>query len=169
MIQIQLFALMILFFGLQASQSSGRTISFSRNCGEVWVADENGENSRFLCKGWDPEIDPSGSFVAYTLSANSSRSIEIMGIRDARKISLKSISGTNSFGPKWNQTGDRLFFSWFDTVTSRWHIGTVKAFSGTEFHLLDGLNFTSDTCTGLISSRCAKTDRTCMSSNRTVS
>jgi hypothetical protein len=147
MISIRLCVLLILCFGTLTSLSIGRTISFTRNNDEIWIADESGKNAKFICKGRDPDIDPSGSFVAYTVNTNSSRLIGIAGICSGTRVIMKSILGTNSFGPKWNHTGDRLLFSWFDNAKAQWQIGTVKAFSDTEFRLLNGLQFTSDTCT----------------------
>jgi len=128
------------------SEAAGRRIAFTRwhtYSNSVWTAEliNNGSRAgikqRRVTDGYDPEISPDGSRIAYTHYQNTSgaadRYIAIFDIASKKRKILRNIPSRNSFGPHWSPDGRHIAFgtfidnnSWrlviYDTRTSKYKI-----------------------------------------------
>ena len=131
---ILLFLLLIFSY----HQAQAQTIAFQRGDG-IWISDINGQDQRFICKGYDPDISPDGKYIAFTQYEyfgkfyNLNRHIAIYEIESRKVTILKSIPSNNNFGPTWSPTGDKIAFSSF--INNIWGIGIINR-NNTEYHSL---------------------------------
>ena len=126
-LSIALVLLLTALLAVSPALADGRKIAFIRWSGHsthIWTADEDGKNAAKLISGFDPEISPDGTRVAYTYSDKSGgRFIAICDIKTKKTTVLRSIPGSNSYGPRWSPDSKLLLFNHF-LNDADWTVGT---------------------------------------------
>ena len=84
--EVLIVIIFLVFFNFRVSLA--QTIAFERN-GGIWVADANGDNQEKICKGYDPDISPDGTLIAFTAYQNDSRYIAIVEIKSKKNKNIK--------------------------------------------------------------------------------
>src|SRR4030042_1685569 len=116
---------------LNSSSLSAQTISFTRNDNEIWIADKNGDNLQFVCKGMYPDISPNGKYIAFT----ASNGIGYVNIELKEIHIFKSIRADRSYGPKWSPNSNMIAFNCL-SIPHPWGICVVDL-EDTYFHILN--------------------------------
>ena len=102
---------------------NGSRIAFVRRCGDeswIYTADADGRNVLRAAAGYDPEISPDGSRIAYTHEdANGLRRIAIFKQTSRKSSFVTEATGNESYGPRWSHDGTRLLFNGC-TPKGRW-------------------------------------------------
>ncbi len=118
---------------LNSSGLNAQTIAFQRSGDdgdEIWIADKNGDNLQFVCKGMDPDISPDGKYIAF----NAGNGLGYVNIKSKEIHIFKSIRAYRSFGPKWSPNSSMIAFMCL-VRPYPWGIGIVDL-EDTYFHIL---------------------------------
>ncbi len=116
---------------LNSSNLNAQTIAFQRSDNEIWIADKNGDNLQFVCKGRDPDISPNGKYIAFT----AGNGLGYVNIKSKEIQIFKSIQAYRSFGPKWSPNSNMIAFMCL-SIPHPWGIGIVDL-EDTYFHILN--------------------------------
>ncbi|MBP6332893.1 MAG: PD40 domain-containing protein [Aminivibrio sp.] len=107
---------------------------FSRG-DELFLTDTEGNSPALLRKGYDPEISPDGTEVAFTVQTGKDgggRQIGLYTISTTKSRNYKSvIPGENSYGPRWSPDGTMIVFNHWDPEQSDWVLGLLTLTDGT--------------------------------------
>ena len=130
-------ALVFLVSALPAHAGSGGIVYQRVINSKTWVfmSDLDGKNEVKLFNGFDHDVSPDGSKIAFTYTppekgknADFKRYIAIYDISTKKTSVIKKIPGVNSYGPKWSSDGKRLLFNIFLDVngTKHWRFGVYN-------------------------------------------
>ena len=112
-----LFTAFISLFAVRQALADGGTVVYERWIGTdnyVMMSDRDGRNERKLFIGYDAEISPDGSKIAYTWvsdDAPNERYIAVYDIAAKKNNILKHIPGTNNYAPRWSPNGKKILFN----------------------------------------------------------
>ena len=98
---------------------NAQSIVFQRG-NEIWIADKNGDNLQFVCKGGDPDISPNGKYIAFT----AGNGLGYVNINTKEIHIFKSIRAYRSYGPKWAPNSNMIAFMCL-SMPHPWGIGVV--------------------------------------------
>jgi|LSQX01.1.fsa_nt_gb Tol biopolymer transport system component len=107
---------------------------FSRG-DNLFLTDMEGNTPLLLRKGFDPEISPDGTAVAFTFQTGkdgNGRQIGLYTVSTTKSRNFKSvIPGENSYGPRWSPDGTMIVFNHWDEEHSDWVLGLLTLTDGT--------------------------------------
>ena len=112
-----LFTAFISLVAVRQALADGGTVVYERWIGTdnyVMMSDRDGRNERKLFIGYDAEISPDGSKIAYTWvsdDAPNERYIAVYDIAAKKNNILKHIPGTNNYAPRWSPNGKKILFN----------------------------------------------------------
>lgn len=133
---INVLMILLIFF---CETAYARTIAFLRNDNEIWIYEEKDKKEQYICRGYDPRINPEGTYIAFTYKKETgSRYIAIVHIKGKSITLLESIPGNNNYGPQWSFNGDTLAFSFWGKPAHNffWNIGIFSPFENAPFFIL---------------------------------
>ena len=116
-----------------AAAGTGSVAVIFEKDGIIYLTDTGGTKAKALVKGYDPQISPDGTSVAYTAAAGRDgfgRVIAVYSIASKKNMIFRSIPGQNSYGPKWSPDGRMLGFNHFDEQHSDWISGLLTLKDG---------------------------------------
>lgn len=104
-------------------------VAFSRE-NSIYIMDLDGGEPLLLAEGYDPEISPDGSMVAFTAYIGGpdggDRRIAVVDT-DTKKVTvIDNIPGDNSYGPRWSPDGSQLLFNHWDPEGDDWVLATAR-------------------------------------------
>jgi hypothetical protein len=88
----------------------GRFIDDISRGSEVWAADGDGRNPRFVANGEFPALSPDGTKIAYIAKQGSQYQLATMDVSGASKTIVLAQNGALAY-PAWSPSGDRLVFT----------------------------------------------------------
>ena len=106
-------------------------LSFTRG-DFIYVLDKESKVPVRLVKGMDPNLSPSGRFLAYTISTggsqNPDRTIRVMDLRTRTTSDFKSLSGFITYMPIWSP--DETHYAFNILIDHIWHVAVMGLASG---------------------------------------
>lgn len=88
----------------QLSPNSNKVLyaSFSSNEPEIHIMDKNGENDKFLDKGYYPNFSPNGNYISYIYPLDSMMyDVKFMNLKNNDVVKIASIKNINKYEVFW--------------------------------------------------------------------
>lgn len=119
------FLLLGLSTALWGEAGASPRVAFSVD-NEIFVVSLSGKFPRKVAQGYDPEISPSGDFLAFTFYTDEGNRIPgVVNLATGERKLFTSLPGENSYGPRWSPDEKALLFNHWDQGSSNWVIGVI--------------------------------------------
>ena len=118
-----------------------KTFCFSRD-ESIYLRDLRTGATRLIIKGHDPQLSPSGRFIAFTVNIRGSnapdRTVKVINLGTNQVKDFKSLDGHISYGALWSPDETQLALN--TLIDGEWHVGLLNTSSGELNILTQGLH-----------------------------
>jgi Tol biopolymer transport system component len=116
-------------------------IAFNRDDG-VYLYTATTKESKYVVKGYEPDISPAGEAIAFTVDRDASlknRTIQLYDLRTHTVREFQSLAKLNSRQPRWSHDGTKIAFD--AIIDRRNHVGILDVTTGEWEDITKGLVF----------------------------